>query len=102
MSSFEISSTYRFTTVFAPWVMGGLLVFKIVIPFTLVTAAFQVITMALEKDPFRLFLWVFILSDILSLNFFFLVKDEGSWKEIGKNFKTLLSLSHVVSCLLWV
>ena len=33
MSSFEISSTYRFVTVFAPFLMGFLLVTKILIPF---------------------------------------------------------------------
>lgn len=85
MSSFEISSTYRFVTTFSPFTMGALLVLKILIPFTLVTAAFQVVTMTIGKKPFRLFLLVLAMSDVLSINFFFLVRDEGSWKEIGNS-----------------
>ncbi|OWY99404.1 GPI ethanolamine phosphate transferase, partial [Phytophthora megakarya] len=97
MSSFEISSTYRFVTVFAPFTMGALLVGKILIPFMLVACTFHLILLlpsassaaADTKKPrlpaTRYFLLVVAMSDVLALHFLFLVKNEGSWKEIGNS-----------------
>ncbi|OQR82300.1 GPI ethanolamine phosphate transferase [Achlya hypogyna] len=85
MSSFEISSTFRFVTVFSPFVMGGLLVFKILLPMVIVTAAFDVLTTLRGDSPYRLGLLVVLLSDVLAIQFFYLVQYEGSWKEIGNS-----------------
>lgn len=92
MSSFEISSTYRFVTVFSPFLMGALLVLKILIPFLVVACAFHVI-LALNSasqggtkhPPSRYFLLVVGMSDFLALHFLFLVQNEGSWKQIGNS-----------------
>jgi hypothetical protein len=43
LTSFEIQSTYRFTTIFDPFLMGALLVWKVIVPFILVGCAFQTI-----------------------------------------------------------
>jgi phosphatidylinositol glycan class N len=40
ISSFQISSVFRFITVFDPFVMAGLLIFKLLLPFALVSCAF--------------------------------------------------------------
>ncbi|GLD94834.1 hypothetical protein PINS_up003459 [Pythium insidiosum] len=102
MSSFEISSTYRFVTVFSPFLMGALLVVKILIPFLVVAVAFHALVVASSgrpnKDhrkkeaavassssPARYFLLVVAMSDLLALQFLFLVRNEGSWKEIGNS-----------------
>jgi phosphatidylinositol glycan class N len=94
MSSFEISSTYRFVTVFAPFTMGALLVGKILIPFMLVACTFHLILLlpSAAEDAqkprlpaTRYFLLVVAMSDVLALHFLFLVKNEGSWKEIGNS-----------------
>ncbi|TDH69655.1 hypothetical protein CCR75_005813 [Bremia lactucae] len=97
MSSFEISSTYRFVTVFAPFTMGALLVIKILIPFMLVTCTFHLILLlpvttkskakaSKHRVPStRYFLLVVVMSDFLALQFLFRVKNEGSWKEIGNS-----------------
>lgn len=88
MSSFEISSTYRFVTVFSPFTMGALLVGKILIPFMIVACAFHLI-LGLQPPPrlapSRYFLLVVGMSDVLALHFLFLVRNEGSWKEIGNS-----------------
>lgn len=84
MSSFEISSTYRFVTVFSPFLMGALLVLKIILPMILATVAFQLITSS-GSSGFRLFFMILAMCDVLSLQFFFFVKSEGSWKEIGNS-----------------
>ncbi|POM76155.1 GPI ethanolamine phosphate transferase [Phytophthora palmivora] len=96
MSSFEISSTYRFVTVFAPFTMGALLVGKILIPFMVVACTFHLILLLPSASPSadtqksrlpatRYFLLVVAMSDVLALHFLFLVKNEGSWKEIGNS-----------------
>ncbi|KAG6616207.1 putative GPI ethanolamine phosphate transferase [Phytophthora cinnamomi] len=96
MSSFEISSTYRFVTVFAPFTMGALLVGKILIPFMVVACTFHLILLlpSASSSPdtqkprlpaTRYFLLVVAMSDMLALHFLFLVKNEGSWKEIGNS-----------------
>lgn len=93
MSSFEISSTYRFVTVFSPFLMGTLLIGKILIPFMLVACTFHLILLlptpveakADRLPASRYFLLVVAMSDLLALHFLFLVKNEGSWKEIGNS-----------------
>ncbi|KAL4115008.1 hypothetical protein PRIC2_013904 [Phytophthora ramorum] len=96
MSSFEISSTYRFVTVFAPFTMGALLVGKILIPFMVVACTFHLILLLpsatsptdarkARLPATRYFLLVVAMSDVLALHFLFMVKNEGSWKEIGNS-----------------
>ncbi|KAJ2369985.1 Glycosyl phosphatidyl inositol anchor synthesis [Coemansia sp. RSA 2611] len=88
LASFSIDSVYRLITVFDPFVMGVLLLFKIFIPFFLVSAVFGVLNRSLELPPFSLFLFVLSTTDVMTVNFFFLVRDDGSWLDIG------MSISH--------
>ena len=83
VSSFTIESVYRFITVFDPFMMGALLVFKILIPFFLLSSALSLLSRCLDLPPFSLFLLVLSTTDVMTLNFFFLVRDSGSWLEIG-------------------
>jgi phosphatidylinositol glycan class N len=39
IASFKLSSVYRFTTRFNPWLMGALLMLKLALPFLLVRSA---------------------------------------------------------------
>jgi len=68
--------------------MGALLLCKIVIPFVLLSTTFAVAQKLLMRSSSRLLLRAAALSDVMALTFFFLVKDEGSWKDIG------MSISH--------
>ncbi|KAI8897625.1 Phosphatidylinositolglycan class N-domain-containing protein [Globomyces pollinis-pini] len=83
ISSFTIESVYRFTTIFDPFLMGSLVILKILIPFFLLSSVLSLLSRSLELPPFSLFLLVLSTTDIMTLNFFFLVKDSGSWLEIG-------------------
>jgi len=88
MSSFEVSSTYRFTTVFDPFLMGALLIWKVLIPLFVVACLHHTINRRLVvSEPGSLFI-VVALAEIMTVNFFFLVQDYGSWKDIGT------SISH--------
>jgi phosphatidylinositol glycan class N len=64
--------------------MSILLMFKIMIPFFIVSAVFASLTSQLRLPNFALFLVAITMSDVLALNFFFLVTDKGSWLEIGR------------------
>ncbi|KAJ1963212.1 Glycosyl phosphatidyl inositol anchor synthesis [Dipsacomyces acuminosporus] len=88
LASFSIDSVYRLITVFDPFLMSTLLLFKIFIPFFIVSAVFGVLNRSLELPPFSLFLFVLSTTDVMTVNFFFLVQDDGSWLDIG------MSISH--------
>ncbi|XP_039040714.1 GPI ethanolamine phosphate transferase 1-like, partial [Hibiscus syriacus] len=88
IASFEISSVYRFITVFSPFLMAALLIFKLFIPFLLVICAFSAITKLLKVPRIGCYFLVILCSDMMTIHFFFLVKNTGSWMEIGN------SISH--------
>ncbi|KAK9375682.1 Phosphatidylinositolglycan class N-domain-containing protein [Lipomyces chichibuensis] len=88
ISSFSLDSVYRLLPVFDPFAMGALLIFKILVPFAVISADLGLLTQRLGVKPSSLFAMVLSISDILTLNFFYLVLDEGSWLDIG------MSISH--------
>jgi len=88
VASFEISSVYRLVTVFDPFVMGALLLFKLIVPFALVSASLAVLARVCRLPAWDLSLAAWLLGDATSLHFFFLVRDTGSWMDIGQ------SISH--------
>ncbi|XP_044538163.1 GPI ethanolamine phosphate transferase 1 [Gracilinanus agilis] len=90
INSFDPSSVYCFLTVFSPFMMGSLMMWKILIPFVLVMCAFEAIQVTTQLSSKSLFLIVLVISDIMALHFFFLVRDYGSWLDIGT------SISHYV------
>lgn len=88
LSSFSLESVYRLITIFNPMAMGALLIFKILVPFALLSVSLGIINMKVHLPKYALFSMVLAVSDLLSLNFFYLVRDEGSWLDIGT------SISH--------
>ncbi|XP_059801213.1 GPI ethanolamine phosphate transferase 1 isoform X3 [Hypanus sabinus] len=90
INSFDPASVYCFMTVFNPFIMGALMMWKILIPFVIVMCAFESIQVSTQLSSNSLFLIVLLISDIMALHFFFLVKDNGSWLDIGT------SISHYV------
>lgn len=90
INSFDPTSVLCFITVFDPFVMGALMLLKALIPLLLVTCAFNGVHTAVNVPTQSLFLLVLLMSDFMALHFFFLVKDSGSWLEIGT------SISHYV------
>ncbi|XP_024024305.1 GPI ethanolamine phosphate transferase 1 [Morus notabilis] len=88
IASFEISSVYRFITIFSPFLMAALLIFKLFIPFMLVICVFSAITKMNRLPRLGCYFLVILFSDIMTIHFFFLVRNTGSWMEIGN------SISH--------
>ncbi|KAM0868625.1 hypothetical protein ACQ4PT_041189 [Festuca glaucescens] len=88
IASFEISSVYRFITIFSPFLMTALLIFKLFIPYMLVICTFSAITKIVRIPRIGCYFLVILLSDVMTIHFFFLVQNTGSWMEIGN------SISH--------
>ncbi|XP_035680273.1 GPI ethanolamine phosphate transferase 1-like [Branchiostoma floridae] len=78
INSFDPQSIYCFLTVFNPFVMGSLLLLKIMVPFLMVTCAFRAVDVVVQVPTRSLFLTVLLMSDLMGLHFFFLVQDTGS------------------------
>ena len=90
VNTFDPATVYCFLTVFSPFVMGGLILLKMAIPFVYVSCAYNSIVTLLGQSLRNSLLLMLVMTDIMALNFFFLVRDSGSWLEIG------ISISHYV------
>jgi len=96
INSFDIATMYCFQTVFNPWIQGVVVFIKMLIPFTVVNIFFRTLQNMIKLPLHGCFLVILLLGDIMAMNFFFLVKDEGSWLDIGQ------SLSHFVITLVFI
>lgn len=90
ISSFSLDAVYRLIPIFDPFSQGALLMFKLLVPFAIISANLGVLNRRIGVAPSALFMLVMAMSDIMTLNFFWTVKDEGSWLEIGT------TISHFV------
>ena len=102
VSSFSLEAVNRLLPVFDPFSQGALLILKILIPFALISANLGILNLRLGLQAGALFGIVVALGDVLTLNFFWMVRDEGSWLEIGMtitNFVIASMLSVFVAAL---
>ena len=88
VSAFSLESVYRLVPVFDPFSQGALLLLKLMVPFAVISANLGILNRRLGVAPSALFMVVMALSDVMTMNFFWLVRDEGSWLDIGT------SISH--------
>ncbi|EPX75216.1 pig-N [Schizosaccharomyces octosporus yFS286] len=88
LSSFALDSVKRLVPVFNPVTQGALLLYIIIIPFVALSASFGIMNKRLGGIQQITFFLAIGMADFVTINFFYLVKDEGSWQDIG------ISISH--------
>ncbi|TID20503.1 GPI ethanolamine phosphate transferase 1 [Venturia nashicola] len=88
ISSFSLDAVYRLIPVFDPFSQGALLVVKIIVPFAILSANLGILNRRLGVPPSSLFMIVMAIGDVMTIRFFWMVRDEGSWLDIGT------SISH--------
>ncbi|KAG4304399.1 hypothetical protein PORY_002109 [Pneumocystis oryctolagi] len=88
ISSFSLDSVYRLIPVFNPFSQAAILLFKLLVPFIIISINLGILNRKLGIPRSTLFMIVLAISDILTLNFFYLVKNEGSWLEIGSTISS--------------
>ncbi|EAW13399.1 mannose-ethanolamine phosphotransferase MCD4 [Aspergillus clavatus NRRL 1] len=95
VSSFSLESVVRLIPVFSPFSQGALLILKLLIPFAIISANLGILNRRLEVAPSALFMVVMSISDVMTLNFFYMVRDEGSWLDIGTTISHFLIASFL-------
>ncbi len=90
VSSFSLDSVYRLLPIFNPFLMGLLLLYKLLVPFIILSAWLGALNRVLGVASGAIFMLVLTFCDILTLNFFWGVKDEGSWLEIGSSISAFV------------
>ena len=93
ISSFSLDAVYRLIPVFDPFSQGALLLLKLLAPFALVSANLGILTKRLRLRGGSLFAVVMGIGDYLTLRFFWEVKDEGSWLDIGESISMFVIAS---------
>jgi phosphatidylinositol glycan class N len=93
VSSFSLDAVYRLIPVFDPFSQGALLILKILIPFVILSAALGILNKRLGFAPGALFMGLIVCGDWLTINFYWMVRDEGSWLEIGETISRFCIVS---------
>ena len=93
VSTFSLDAVSRLIPVFDPFSQGALLLLKILAPFALVSANLGILTHRLKLRGGSLFAVVMGIGDYLTLRFFWEVRDEGSWLDIGESISMFVIAS---------
>ncbi|XP_031622436.1 GPI ethanolamine phosphate transferase 1 isoform X2 [Contarinia nasturtii] len=104
VSSFDPNWVRCFVSTFSPFLMASLIILKLLIPVLIVMCAIRQIH-SITKIPLdKFFILILLCCDIMCLNFLFLVKNTGSWLEIGTSIShfVIMETTVVVLCLVQV
>jgi phosphatidylinositol glycan class N len=85
VSSFSLDSVYRLIPIFDPFSQGALLMLKLMIPFALISAVLSILTKMLGLGEGGIVTLVMGLAEYNAVRMFWMVRDEGSWLEIGSS-----------------
>ncbi|KAH8371962.1 hypothetical protein KR093_009545 [Drosophila rubida] len=110
ISSFDPNIARCFLSQFAPFIIMSLVLVKLIVPIVLNLSIVYTYCDYARQQERQIFICLLIICDIMGLNFLFLVRNTGSWLEIGSSIShfvimevttlVLLLLSHVAKHLL--
>lgn len=90
ISSFDPNIIRCFLTTFSPFVIMFLVILKLCIPvFLIICIIFALSSFAIEYEQ-QIFICLLLICNIMALHFLYMVRNRGSWLEIGT------SISHFV------
>ncbi|KAG5891231.1 hypothetical protein JTB14_004346 [Gonioctena quinquepunctata] len=90
LNSFDPMWVRAFLTVFSTFRMMGLIFFKLMVPIIFSCSIFKAINSIGKENFLNMFCIILIFSDLMVLQFLYLITNEGSWLDIGT------SLSHFI------
>ncbi|KAH8309202.1 hypothetical protein KR059_006857 [Drosophila kikkawai] len=90
ISSFDPNIARCFLSHFAPFVIMGLVLLKLLLPVVLVMAVVYAHSEFVRQHEEQIYICLLLICDVMGLNFLFLVRNQGSWLDIGS------SISHFV------
>ncbi|VDN02006.1 unnamed protein product [Thelazia callipaeda] len=94
LNSFNPTFLRCFISIFSPFIMTTMLIFKISLPILAVAFTYAVIVRLRNISIAKLSMILLIITDSMAMVFFFRLVDEGSWLDIGT------SISHYLVCML--
>ncbi|KAH8256682.1 hypothetical protein KR038_004397 [Drosophila bunnanda] len=90
ISSFDPNIARCYLSHFAPFVIMGLVLLKLLLPVVLVMAVVYTHSEFVRQHEEQIYICLLLICDVMGLNFLFLVRNQGSWLDIGS------SISHFV------
>lgn len=90
ISSFDPNIARCFLSYFAPFVIMGLVLLKLLLPVVLIMAVVYAHSEFVRQHEEQIYICLLLICDVMGLNFLFLVRNQGSWLDIGT------SISHFV------
>lgn len=90
VSSFDPNWVRLLVSTFSPFLMASLIIMKLLIPILVAVCCLKSLQIITKVKAQTLFLLIFVVCDLMCLHFFYLIKNKGSWLEIGS------SISHFV------
>ena len=96
LNSFDPAAINCFITIFRPFIMAFFLFLKILVPLVIVCCTFSAMKNSIGVEVRGLFYVVMVMTDVMAIMFFFLIKDEGSWQDIG------ITITHFVIMLAFI
>lgn len=98
VSSFLLDAVYLLFSIFDPFSQATLLILRILTPCALVSINFGFLTKRLKLQRGSLFTVVIFIGDYIALRFFWAVRDERSWLEIGEYYHVYYCFCVVCFC----
>ncbi|KAL1513033.1 hypothetical protein ABEB36_002516 [Hypothenemus hampei] len=100
LNSFDPMWVRAFLTVFSPFKMMGLILLKIMVPFLFTCCVFRAINSIGKENILQMFCIILIFSDLMVLQFLYLITNVGSWLDIGSSLSHFIIMEGFVTILL--